>query len=77
MYDKIAAQEISQQISECWGKRVEKLQFVTINSNGALFIATNMFGDKVAFKLMNNKVERLSLLKVLSFLDKAPSQNLL
>lgn len=77
MYDKIAAQEIAQQIGECWGKRVKALQFVTTNSNGALFIATNMFGDKIAFRLMNNKVERLSLLKVLSFLDETPSSNLL
>ena len=75
--DKLAAQEIAQRIEECWSKTVVKLQFVTIKSEGTLFIATNQFRDKVAFKLLGDKVERMSLLKVLSFLDKTPSDNLL
>lgn len=81
--DKLAAQEVAQKIGECWSetsytyKRVKKLQFVATNSKGTLFIATNQFGDKVAFKLVNDEVERMSLLKVLSFLDKKPSDNLL
>lgn len=77
MYDESTSIKIAHKIEACWHKRVCKLQFVATNAQGTLFLATNVFGDKVAFRLVEDKVERLSLVKVLAFLGKAPSDDLL